>query len=503
MKQQKYGKRILNWHRPLGPSQLRQRFLRHRYDDPELTQREQGFSWSIDDAACDAFWNTFDPYYDPYGESFEADSDDLHMHVMGRHLTQILNPAIPFFQPEWVADDATVDMKPEASASLEPYRRTAGAGIEERLADYLGKVACFSDYLDLLQSCIREAIGARRNLEMVKHVEDGCQSRGLAQSVCLLAPFWVRSPQAWDQNGGEAAFLDHLFALYAVPRFLHSQWSRELDASRLKWLCWFIVLGQGGSLKRVGELFQWNISNRFQHYLYDVPAKASPIQACIYAEVKRLGGRDIDFARVIRSLALVVDPTEPSANASHAGFWHETVRWLIHHRDDITDEQSDLILSWAMHEYTEAERAHARPFSWKGRSVAAVLERSIAYRRQLERPWSGYRWSGHSWDWVMDQVPLGRWSFIELTSGEDLFLEGQAMHHCVASYASRCASGYSAIVSLRLDDVRRITVEIDLRTRQVVQARGPFNRPVQPEEQMAIGQWMKTIVKPDRRKPGS
>jgi hypothetical protein len=258
------------------------------------------------------------------------------------------------------------------------------------------------------------------------------------------------------------------------------------------------VFGQGGSLKRAGNLFRWNIPNRFQYYLQDAPAHASPTEACIFSEVKRLGGCQIDFARVLQNLAFVIDPTEHSAIGSHTGFWHETVRWLINHRDEITDEQSDLILSWAMHEYTEAEREHTRPFSWKGRSVPAVLERSITYRRQVERPWSHYKWNSHAWDWVVDQAPLGRWSFIELTSGEDLFQEGETMHHCVASYAGRCASGYSAIVSVRLDGIRRITVEIDPRTKKVMQARGPFNREAQPEEQEVMWMWMKAMVKSDR-----
>lgn len=498
MKQKKSGKKLLNWHRPLGPSQLRQRFLVHRYDDPDIVERGQDFDWSVDADACDAFWDAYDPYYDPFYEAFEVGSDDINMYVMEKYLAQILNPPMPFFLPEWVSY-GTVDGKPEAVSSVGMHRLTTRVAIEERLADYLRKVTHFSDHSSYLQSCMREAMGDWQDLEIVKRVEASVQSPDLAHSVCLFAPFWVRSPKTWDQNGSAAAFLDHIFTLYEVPRFLYSQWFRELNVARFKWLCWFIMLGQGGSLKRAGELFQWNIPNRFQFHLQNAPADATPIEACIYAEVKRLGGCGIDFARVIRNLALVIDPTESSAKASHSGFWHETVRWLINHRDAITDEQSDLILSWAMHKYTEAERAHAQPFSWKGRSVGATLERSVAYRRQVKRVWSGYKWNSHGWDWTMDQAPIGTWSFIELTSGEDLFLEGQAMHHCVTGYAARCASGYSAIFSVRLDDSRRITVEINPRTTQLVQARGASNRKAQAEEQSAIRQWMKAVVKPEKK----
>jgi hypothetical protein len=227
-----------------------------------------------------------------------------------------------------------------------------------------------------------------------------------------------------------------------------------------------------------------------------VPLDTSPAEGCLFAEVKRLGGSERDFRRVLGNPAFVIDPTESSAEESRATFWHDTVRWLIAHGGAITDEESDLILSWAMHEYTEVERAGARPFSWGGRRVRGVLERSVQYRRQVERPWACYAWQGHGWDWVLDEGALGRWSFVELTSGQDLFREGQAMHHCVSGYAPRCASGDSAIVSVRHNGTRRLTVEISARTRLVVQARGPCNRQASTAEERAIALWLARAVRP-------
>lgn len=200
--------------------------------------------------------------------------------------------------------------------------------------------------------------------------------------------------------------------------------------------------------------------------------------------------------RILRNPAFVLDPTQFSAVGSHWRFWQDTVRWLIAHRNAITDEESDLILSWAMHEYTEAERWRAQPFTWKGRRVRAVLERSIQYNREVERPWSDYQWQAHGWDWTLDKEPLDRWSFVELTSGEALFREGRAMRHCVASYAARCVSWHSAIVSVRDNDIRRVTIEINPRERKVVQARGACNQSVKPEERRAISLWINTVVQP-------
>lgn len=501
MKQKKFGRRIQNWHRPLGPSQFRRRFLVHRHDNPELLKLGHSYELPVDDGSCDEYWNYHDPFREPlFGllpDWDYVDSDDVHGYVLEEFLEKILDPPTPLFRPEWVADSAA-DSQAEVMVGLAARHQIADSAIEGRLVEYLEKLARFSHHSDLLQHRIVEAIGVRRNLEVVKRVGIQFQSPHLAKRICLFAPFWVHEPQTWDQNGDAKAFLNHLFTFYAVPEFLYSEWFRELDGPRFKWLCWFLVLGQGGSLKRAGELFRWLVPGRFQYYLGYAPAHASPIEACIFSEVRRLGGSELDFARVIRNPAFVIDPTDHSANASYAGFWHETVRWLIEYRDAITDEESNLILSWAMHEYTEAAREHRQPFSWKGRSVPTTLERSIEYQRQVERPWSQYRWDSHGWDWVIDEAPHGTWSFTELTSGEELFHEGQAMHHCVGSYAARCAAGYSAIVSLSLDGIRRITLEINPKTKRVVQARGQFNREAHAEDQRAMEKWMRSVLKPDK-----
>lgn len=191
----------------------------------------------------------------------------------------------------------------------------------------------------------------------------------------------------------------------------------------------------------------------------------------------------------------MIDLTEISSNSSHSHFWQETVQWLMTNRDAITDDECEMILSWAMHEYTELNRTGERQFSWKGRNARTVVENSIEYRRMVEIPYLFYKWRSHNWDCVFDEPAQKRWSFLELTSGEQLFWEGKAMKHCVGSYAGRCASGYSAIVSLQLNDIRRVTIEINLQTLQIVQARGSYNREADKEEIQIINRWKSSVVR--------
>jgi len=491
MKQRKFGKKIQNWHRPLGPSQLRRRFLKHRYDDPEYDERGQ---LRDDSPEVDDYWDCYDPCgpdCEICGVARRDDPFDYHLLQFMRSVTSLPPPLIPY---EWAVDAASAQPGEDAASRL-PVRQGT-AGIEERLASHVGKLKSTSSSADALRPEMVSAIGDWRNLEVVKHVAEQSHAPDFVTRVCMFAPFWVHSPRTWDARSGRP-LVHHLFGLYDVPAFLASEWFRESEITRFKWLCWFILFAQGGSLKRAAHYFDWDVPAGFAHHLAAAPADLSPTEACILAEVRRQGGDEIDCRRILRNPAFVIDPTERSAAGSHRKFWHDTLRWLIAHREAITDQQSDLILSWAMHEYTETDRAGLPAFSWKGRRVRAVLERSVAYHREVENPWYRYSWQGHGWDWVLEVPPHGKWSFVELTSGDELFQEGKAMRHCVASYAGRCASGYSAIVSLRYNQQRRVTIEITPRTKQIVQARGLCNRPADAEAQRALSLWMATVVRAD------
>lgn len=61
----------------------------------------------------------------------------------------------------------------------------------------------------------------------------------------------------------------------------------------------------------------------------------------------------------------------------------QTIRWLVRHRDGLTDADSQLIQLWAGHMKLEAVRTGIS-FSWKGRSLARVLAQARAYDEGIE-----------------------------------------------------------------------------------------------------------------------
>jgi PcfJ-like protein len=74
-----------------------------------------------------------------------------------------------------------------------------------------------------------------------------------------------------------------------------------------------------------------------------------------------------------------------------------------------------------------------------------------------------------------DQEPPRTWTIQELLNSGELYREGLAMQHCVASYVRACAGRASSIWSMRIEnEVRRhrvMTIEVDLKNRTICQAR--------------------------------
>jgi len=334
--------------------------------------------------------------------------------------------------------------------------------------------------------------------------------------ICLFSPFWVRDPNTWSPNS-KNSLCDHLFVLYERPKFMNLFYSY---GGHFKWLCWLILIGQGGSLKKAGKIFNWKINSKFQYYLMKVPPFNEIIErpiifgyydyndeiyyefdyiihSCMYAEVLRLGGSKNDFIRLLRNEVFIIDPTEISNSDDFFKFWQDTVLWHIKHSSEISDKDSEKILEWAMHEYTEAENDR-RKFLWKKQHVNTVLQKSTEYQIKYFRK-SYYKaryncfWKSHDINYEFTEGPNNHWSFTEILSSFGLQNEGKMMNHCVYGRESLCMSGKSAIVSVKYNFNRCLTVEINPRTLFIKEAKGRKNRAPSAKEIEILCIWIQKL----------
>jgi hypothetical protein len=140
-------------------------------------------------------------------------------------------------------------------------------------------------------------------------------------------------------------------------------------------------------------------------------------------------------------------------------------------------------------------------YSIQGRTVASLLRQVEEWHWEMGRgpgapalvwPRSSIR-GLHYVETTEQTGPVRCWTVRELLTSRELFLEGQAMQHCVASYARLCAGRGATIWSLAVDvgmgPRRVLTVDVEPATRSIRQARGKANRLPRPAELAVLHEW--------------
>src|SRR5206468_8379399 len=120
-------------------------------------------------------------------------------------------------------------------------------------------------------------------------------------------------------------------------------------------------------------------------------------------------------------------------------------------------------------------------YSMKGRTVASILRQVEDWHKELgldtQQPSLSWRHSTlKDFRLVEGSEALGNmrvWTITELLTSRALILEGQAMRHCVATYAKSCADRQTSIWSMLMESQkgrhRVLTIEVDLTRRTVCQ----------------------------------
>ena len=137
----------------------------------------------------------------------------------------------------------------------------------------------------------------------------------------------------------------------------------------------------------------------------------------------------------------------------------------------------------------------------KGRSIASIVRQVEEWHRQLgqdiDQPYLSWRRSPFKdFRLIEGSESLGNmqvWTITELGTSRALFLEGQAIRHCVATYTERCLRQQTSIWSMQVENQRGrhrvLTIEVDFVTRTVCQARRKCNRLPQAREQEIMERW--------------
>ncbi len=297
---------------------------------------------------------------------------------------------------------------------------------------------------------------------------------------------WPGSDGSW--RVAINSLVQHLVAEYPMPQFLVSAWYLQ-NGEETEWQRrWFIAHGSGRSFRSLDLPIK--MTRRMEDIFLRSPDHMHINIAMRRAELIGLG--------ISEELAVAILSTRIAIDLQSGEFWRTVWHFLRANADEIDLTQVapliDFIYSIRQERiavltpngmvYHEPPDAH---FSMKGRTFTSMLRHMEEWHRGLKSLKSGLTWSSSNLRPMMVEAPpsvpseLPRWwQFVELTSSKQLEDEGQMLRHCVASYASRCWRGACHIWSLRLTQENKAravaTLEIDPKSRAIVQARGMRNR---------------------------
>lgn len=138
----------------------------------------------------------------------------------------------------------------------------------------------------------------------------------------------------------------------------------------------------------------------------------------------------------------------------------------------------------------------------KGRTGVSVLRSVEEWHGELARvkKINGHRYELSGFEpWFGERevrLPSGachveKHCVTEILTSSDLTAKGRTLRHCVYSYSWLLLRGGISMWTYRIDGERVLTVEVDNRTRRVVQCRGRANRQPTLSEMAQVTRWMR------------
>src|SRR5215813_1313578 len=319
--------------------------------------------------------------------------------------------------------------------------------------------------------------------------------------IAALRTYALRAPEDWrcqiKSRSKDKRFIDLVrfaFARYRVAAHLERLWIEDFagdflyedpvfrhNVSLLR--RWYVVAAQGGSLyKQHASPYLTKLET---HHFLTTPEEVTSTQQAFWYAVARAQSDSAELARRISESNL-------RSYSIASTWWKEVARFFARNPVPLA-EINDVV------DYLRVAKTEDANFSLKGRSLQALQRRKEEWHRALRKSNAigGGTWAGRPIPDVDYEAGSKNnkaiWHFRQIKTGNELFREGQRMHHCVAAYKRSCIEGEISIWSLScefpLGRVNRgVTMEVG-KDGAIVQCRGFANRLPYANEVSVVKRW--------------
>jgi PcfJ-like protein len=320
---------------------------------------------------------------------------------------------------------------------------------------------------------------------------------------------WLRPLEHWRATSHNTSrqfrsLLRHLIARYDVPVFLDAAWLEGLTAEGAKHQAWYKHIARGKNICTADGL-PISLTKKQAHHFLRAPDDFDIPSAFRWAVIVDLGGDE----RLVRSIL----GTRIGTEFGHDDFWNSVFRFFIAHPELAPRHHGSIVDYLLTQKFVPSipnplADAPGQPalvpplpgLSMKGRTPESILKAVFSWHGSLVKSratWIVF-WAPSGFRPLVFDVATGdgerRYEVVELLTAQELMEEGQAMRHCVASYAGDCESGRTSIWSLRkrIESgrfIRIVTIEVRNNQRFIVQVRGHLNSRPATDDLAILGRW--------------
>jgi hypothetical protein len=276
----------------------------------------------------------------------------------------------------------------------------------------------------------------------------------------------------------------HCFVKYEVPAFMYEAW---LDTNR-KYMSWFIELARGNSVKSLSKV-PIKLTKKSAHYFLQAPASYTIEMALRRAQALSFGTDELVAERIAHS-------SLSRNNFEHEDFWETVIQFFMNQTMLDFNKMNEILDYLANCIRNNAE------YSIKGRTITSLTRQSDEWH-VTEAIHNASMVELFTWKPSLNSSLIIRakqeketkkYRLFELCSSKELIAEGKKMNHCVASYARSCCVKVTSIFSLRCSSFLKgqetlATIEVDLRSQTIVQAKARFNKPISGSAKKIMNDW--------------
>jgi PcfJ-like protein len=382
------------------------------------------------------------------------------------------------------------------------HKQQTDRAISQAYARLAAKTLASGTFRELLH-CVRNRAPRLLDAPVVNGHHPGVEAlinlSRFANVHVRTATDWPGASASWRR--AVCSLARHMVCTHAVPPFLMASWYAIDDAYAERKREWFVAHTRGASFRSLDLPIV--MTRRMEHIFLRSHDHLAIEHAMRRAELLALEASD-ELVRAVLATRLATD-------LRNGEFWRTVWMFLIANARAIHLAQIGPMIDFIQsirHERVAVETQHGivmrdpplPSFSMKGRTVQSMLRLIQDWHRSLGVANGGLTWAPSPLRPLLIEEPSQDpsappivWQLMELTNGAQLRTEGTALHHCVASYADRCWRGASRIWSLRArrgNKVRHVlTLEVDMKRRAVVQARGWGNRAASGKPLRLLQDW--------------